>query len=111
VLGTPPAAPKAGVLKSGAKVCLTIDDTVWPYKQLLIRGTAQVEKVPGVAPEYAAAAERYFGEAQGKAWVAQLGQLTTHMVRIAIQPEWVNIIDFEQRFPSAIAKAMAAKHS
>src|SRR6476469_3005658 len=53
VLGTPPGAPKVGVLKSGAQVCLTIDDVVWPYKQLVIRGTAQVETVPGVAPEYA----------------------------------------------------------
>jgi hypothetical protein len=28
------------------------------------------------------------------------------MVRIAIKPEWVSIIDFEKRFPSAIEAAM-----
>ena len=36
---------------------------------LSIRGTASVERVDGVVPEYAAAARRYFGEDQGKAWV------------------------------------------
>jgi hypothetical protein len=30
------------------------------------------------------------------------------MARIAITPEWVGILDFEQRFPSALEKAMAA---
>jgi len=29
------------------------------------------------------------------------------MARIAIQPEWVGILDFEQRFPIAIENAMA----
>src|SRR6185503_12879362 len=83
VLGTPQTAPKVDVLSTGAKVSLTIDDNAWPYKVLQIRGTATVETVAGVVPEYAAAAERYFGEAQGKAWVAQVGQLFTHMTRIA----------------------------
>jgi hypothetical protein len=107
VLGTPQRAPKVGVLATGTKVSLTIDDTVWPYKVLQIRGVAQVETVAGVVPEYTAAAERYFGEAQGKAWVAQIGQMFSHMTRIAIEPEWVHILDFEQRFPSAVAAAMA----
>ena len=43
--------------------------------------------------------------------VAQLGQLTTHMVRIAIQPEWVNIIDFEQRFKDLLTSAQRANVS
>jgi hypothetical protein len=30
------------------------------------------------------------------------------MARIAISLEWVGILDFEQRFPSAIDHAMAA---
>jgi hypothetical protein len=32
-------------------------------------------------------------------------------VRIALTPEWVSIIDFEQRFPSAIARKLAAASS
>jgi hypothetical protein len=29
------------------------------------------------------------------------------MARISIRPEWVSILDFEKRFPSAIEAAMA----
>ena len=61
----------------------------------------------GVVPEYAAAAERYFGIEQGKAWVAQVRQMFSEMVRIAIRPEWVAVIDFEKRFRSAIEAAMS----
>ena len=58
---------------------------------------------PRVVPEYAAAAERYFGSAQGKAWVEQLGSKSTQMVRISIKPEWVGLLDFQTRFPSALS--------
>jgi len=53
-------------------------------------------------PEYASAAERYFGAEQGRAWVAQLGRSVSSMVRITITPEWVGLLDFQQRFPSAL---------
>jgi hypothetical protein len=107
VLGTPPNAPKVKVLPKNQNVALTINGETWPYKVLLIRGTAQVEIVDGVAPEYTAAAKRYFGEEQGQAWVAQVGGLISQMARITVQPEWVGILDFEKRFPSAIEAAMA----
>ena len=41
-------------------------------------------------PEYAVAAERYFGNEQGQAWIAQFGAMVSTMVRIAITPEWDN---------------------
>jgi hypothetical protein len=56
----------------------------------------------GIVPEYALAAERYFGEQQGKAWVGQLAAMTPEMVRITIAPEWVGLLDFQTRFPSAL---------
>src|ERR1700757_1393316 len=59
VLGTPAKAPKVRALLPGAKVALSIDGDTWPYKALQIRGTAHVETVTGVVPEYAIAAERY----------------------------------------------------
>ena len=108
VLGTPPTAPKVEELAPAAKVAMTIDGDTWPYHVLMIRGTARVEVVDGVAPEYQAAAERYFGPEQGKVWVGQVGGLFTQMARIAVTPEWVGILDFEQRFPSAIEAAMAS---
>jgi hypothetical protein len=30
-----------------------------------------------------------------------------HMARIVVKPEWVAVLDFETRFPSAIEAAMA----
>ena len=107
VLGTPPKAPKVRALSPGAKVALSIDGHTWPYKVLQIRGTAQVETVTGVVPEYALAAERYFGADQGRAWVTQVEGMFSHMVRIAVKPEWVAVLDFEKRFPSAIEAAMS----
>jgi hypothetical protein len=111
VMGTPMKAPKLGILETGAKVSLSIDSTDWPYKVLQIRGTAQVETIAGVVPEYAAAAERYLGEEQGKAFAGMARNLFPYMGRIAVQPEWVHILDFEQRWPSAVAAAMAAARS
>src|SRR3989441_11125888 len=69
VLGTPLTAPKMKALSKNPKVALTIDTNTWPYKVLQIRGTASVETVDGVVPEYSIAAERYFGKEQGQAWV------------------------------------------
>ena len=109
VMASPGDAPKARALKTGSKVAITIDTTEWPSKVLLIRGSADVTMVNGMVPEYALSAERYFGKEQGQAWVAQLGHLPIHqMIRVAVTPEWVGILDFEQRFPSAMEKAMAA---
>jgi hypothetical protein len=61
-----------------------------------------MEIVDGVVPEYAVAAERYFGHEQGQAWIAQFGAMVSTMVRIAITPEWVGLLDFQTRFPSAL---------
>lgn len=106
VFGTPMAAPKSQALHTGSKVAITIDTNEWPYKVLSIRGTARVEEVQGVVPEYAMAAERYFGKEQGQAWTNQVRQMSPTMNRIAVTPDWVSVLDFEQRFPSAIEKAM-----
>jgi len=103
VMGTPPKAPKLNSLARNPKVALTIDDNNFPHKVLMIRGSARLETVAGIVPEYAAAAERYFGPEQGRAWVKQLGSMTSSMVRITITPEWVGLLDFQTRFPSAIS--------
>jgi len=102
VMGTPPKAPKLKALAKNPKVSLTIDENTFPHKVLLVRGTAHLEPMNGVVPEYAMAAERYFGPDQGKAWVAQMGQMIPSMVRITITPDWVGLLDFQTRFPSAL---------
>lgn len=102
VLGSPSRAPKLKALAKNPKVALTIDDNNFPHKVLLVRGTAKLKPVDGIVPEYAVAAERYFGTQQGKAWVTQLASMIQDMVQITITPEWVGLLDFQTRFPSAL---------
>jgi hypothetical protein len=107
VMGGPDDAPKVHALQENPMVAITIDGDTWPYKVLLMRGRARVTMVDGVPEEYATAARRYFGEEQGAAWAAQVGQMVPRMARVAVRPEWVGIIDFQTRFPSALARRMA----
>lgn len=58
-------------------------------------------------PEFAAAAERYMGKEAGQGFIEQATPLMRQMARIAITPEWVKIFDFEHRFPSPYARAVA----
>jgi nitroimidazol reductase NimA-like FMN-containing flavoprotein (pyridoxamine 5'-phosphate oxidase superfamily) len=102
VFGTPANAPKTTALSDGDRVAVTIDGNDWPYHSLVVRGPARVTRRQGVVEEYALAANRYFGEEQGNAWLAQLPD-DIAMVRIAVRPEHVTILDFETRLPSAIS--------
>src|SRR5579871_5745144 len=54
VMASPPKAPKLKALAKNPKVSLTIDDNIFPHKVLLIRGTARLEPVQGIVPEYEA---------------------------------------------------------
>jgi Pyridoxamine 5'-phosphate oxidase len=100
VLDSPPKAPKLKALAADPRVALVIDDSAWPYKELMVRGRASVELLDDVCPEYELAATRYFGPEQGPAWVSTLRGKP--MARITVTPEWVGILDFETRFPSAL---------
>jgi hypothetical protein len=106
VMGSPSDAPKVQALQANPAVSLTIDSETWPAKVLLLRGPARVEIVEGVPQEYAAASRRYFGEQQGAAWADQVSQMLPRMARIAVRPDWVGILDFQTRFPAALAKRM-----
>ncbi|HET6181796.1 MAG TPA: pyridoxamine 5'-phosphate oxidase family protein [Candidatus Sulfotelmatobacter sp.] len=102
IMGTPPKAPKLRSLAKNPKVAITIDNNEMPHKVLLIRGTARLEPLNGIVPEYALAADRYFGPEQGRAWVGQMGKMISSMVRVTVTPEWVGLLDFQTRFPSAL---------
>jgi hypothetical protein len=101
VIGSPARAPKLKALAADPHVALTIDDhTEWPHKVLMVRGTAEVEMLDDVVPEYALSAARYFGPEQGPAWVSTLRGKP--MARITVTPAWAGILDFKTRFPSAL---------
>jgi Pyridoxamine 5'-phosphate oxidase len=101
VLGSPPKAPKLKALAADPRAALTIDDNSWPHQVMLVRGRSTIEQLDDVSPEYELAAKRYFGPKQGPAWVSTLRRMP--MARIAITPNWVGILDFQTRFPSALA--------
>ncbi len=109
VMGSPPTAPKVKMLMENPRVAVEIDSYEWPYRVLIVRGTAKVELVDGVTPEYTASAERFFGAEPGRAWAVELGTMFSQMARIAVRPEWVGILDHEARFPSALAPKLQAK--
>src|SRR5579872_1109084 len=103
VMASPPKAPKLKALQKNPKVALTIDDNTFPHKVLLIRGTARLENVNGIVPEYEACASRYFDPALASQWLSQLRTMVSTQVRITVTPEWVGLLDFQTRFPSALA--------
>lgn len=96
-------------LTKNAKVALTIDKDTYPPKVLLVRGTARVEVIDGVAPEYLQAARKYLGEEQGREFEKEARGLYKQMARITIEPEWVKLLDFETRFPSAVEEAVGGE--
>ena len=106
VFGTPTDSPKTKVLSDGAQVAVSIDTDEMPYKVLQVRGRIRMDTVDGVAPEYEAMAIRTLGEEAGQAWLGTLRAITSSMCRIFVTPEWVAVLDFETRFPSALERAM-----
>jgi hypothetical protein len=50
---------------------VTIDTDAWPYKALMSRGKAHVDRHSGVVPEFAWAARRYLGDQAGDGFLEQ----------------------------------------
>jgi hypothetical protein len=111
VLHTLATAPKVRVLRQNPAVAVTIDTDTLPAKVLLVRGTATLGPLAEGDTELVKATERYLGTEGAAAWLDQLDRMAPHTggtIRIGIQPAWVGILDFQQRFPSTNAKAIAA---
>ena len=102
VVCTSSNAYKVKALSANPKVALTID-TEAPYRALLVRGTASVEIVDGVPPEYLEASRKAMNdERQAQAFEAEVRSLYEQMARISIAPEWAKVLDFQTRLPSAV---------
>jgi Pyridoxamine 5'-phosphate oxidase len=106
VFGGPPDAPKMRALQDGDQVAASIDTDAMPYRVLQIRGRIRTDTVDGVAPEYEALTRRVMGDEAGEAWLVNLRAMTSQMSRVFLRPEWVALLDFETRFPSALERAM-----
>lgn len=108
ISGCPPDAPKIKVLQTNPKVAITIDTEKMPCHVLMIRGTARITMHEGIIPEYIAYCKRYMGDEGAAGWLQQITPLIPVMARVAVTPEWVGVIDFDQRFPNAVERAIEA---
>ncbi len=108
VLSSWPDDPKVAALQAQPRVALTLDTTEPPFRVLQIRGMAEVDVIAGVSAEMEAASMRYMGSEGGRAWVDEVGRLSSHMARIAVRPEWVDVLDFETRVPGGMARRRSA---
>jgi nitroimidazol reductase NimA-like FMN-containing flavoprotein (pyridoxamine 5'-phosphate oxidase superfamily) len=106
VLSSVSYAAKVKALLANPKVALTIDTNEPPWRILLVRGTASVEIVDGVVPEYLTASRKGTPEEQWDTFEAEVRSLYKQMARIAVTPEWAKLIDFETTLPSAVERAI-----
>jgi hypothetical protein len=112
VTGTPHNAPKMHALKDGDHVAVTYDTYTPPTRVLYIRGIVHLREFDGIVPEWAQAAERMNGKEGAAAFVGLVDTMlkagVVKFIRLAIEPTWVGILDFERRFPSGIEKGLEA---
>ncbi|HEY0278838.1 MAG TPA: pyridoxamine 5'-phosphate oxidase family protein [Solirubrobacterales bacterium] len=93
VVATHPTAPKFKALRARPRVALTID-TPSPARSLLLRGTAEIEVMDGVVPEYLEAAAKSMQGDGLTAFEASVRETYDRMARIAITPDWARYFDF-----------------
>ena len=93
---TATSAPKVEALQERPQVAGVIDEGIssGDARQLLIRGTAEVEIVDGVAPEYFEAAAKGEGGADLAEFEAAVRAVFDQQARIAITPAWARFYDF-----------------
>jgi hypothetical protein len=107
VVCTAPTAPKVAALARQPKVALTIDTIGPPAKELLLRGTARIEIVDGVAQEYLAAAAKSTHGDELAACEANVRSTYKTMARITITPSWARFYDFGAgRLPTFLRRLM-----
>jgi Pyridoxamine 5'-phosphate oxidase len=113
VMATATNSPKMEALKANPKVALTIDTNAFPPHILLVRGTASVDVVDGVAPEFLEGSRKYVAPEQWEGFEKGVTALYKQQGRITIVPDWAKILDFETRVPSAQEElvAQAAGHN
>ena len=105
-MATATDAPKTKVLTNGSQVAVSIDRDFAASQILLIRGTVRADTVEGIAPEYAAMIRRTMSEEDAEALLKEAARLYPRMTRFFIHPDWVGILDFETRLPSAVERAL-----
>jgi Pyridoxamine 5'-phosphate oxidase len=106
VMTTATDAPKTKVLTTGSKVAVSIEHDSSPPKILLIRGTVRTDTVEGIDPGRAAKIRQQLRQEDAEAHLKEEARIYPRMTRIFIHPDWVGLLDFETRLPSAVERAI-----
>jgi nitroimidazol reductase NimA-like FMN-containing flavoprotein (pyridoxamine 5'-phosphate oxidase superfamily) len=108
-----PTMAKVPALRRDPRVAITIDTQgEWPPRVLLVRGTARIEEVAGVPDEYVAGSRKITPPEVFPEWEVGVRALYDEMVRITVEPQWAELLDFETTIPKAVedlARAKAAR--
>ena len=96
VVCTAVTSPKVRALAERPEVALTIDvgDTPADARSLLLRGTATLETVDGIPPEYLAASAKVLTEHELAEFERNVRCMYDRMVRISVVPAWARYFDF-----------------
>lgn len=104
VMATAPASQKVRALSANPKVALTVDTNEQPPEVLLLRGTATIEVVDGIPPEFLEGSRKLVEAERWEAFEAGVRAMYDRMAVIRVAPEWAKLLDFETRVPEAIAR-------
>jgi hypothetical protein len=99
---------KIRALHARPDVAITIDIADGPPQALMLRGKVTLAEVEGVLPEYTAIQRAGLGREAGDAYVAAIDKPGLRMVRIALRPTWVGVLDFQERFPELTPEPVLA---
>ena len=97
---TGPKADKVPAIEKNGAVAL-IDGSTPPYSALLIDGDAVVERTDGMAEEYPAIVQRYFG-AGAEGYLAPMRGRVKTQRRIRVTVRSWRVLDFVKRFPKSL---------
>jgi len=99
VFASPMDWAKVEALRLNPRVALTVDETTFPPRAFMARGTSSIEIMQGVPQEYVDASRRIVGDELMPSWEAEVRSKMHEMALITITPTWLKVVDFETRFP------------
>ena len=99
VFASPVTWAKVEALRQNPRVALTVDETTFPPRGFMARGTASIEIRQGIPQEYIDASRRIVGDDLMPQWEAEVRRNMTEMAVIIITPTWLKVVDFETRYP------------
>jgi hypothetical protein len=111
VIGAFAGTYKIRDLRARPDVAITIDTADGPPKVLMLRGRVALADVEGVLPEYAITQRTVMGDEAGNAYLEAIDKPGLRMVRIALHPTWVGVLDFQERFPEQTPRLVLAAQS